>query len=202
MTRADVTRRLHEIAEEAANCTRCPLYRDATQIVFGEGPADAAIMLVGEQPGDKEDLAGKPFVGPAGHVLDQALAEAGIDRAACYVTNAVKHFKHEQRGKLRLHKQPTRGEIQACRWWLDRELEIVRPKLIVALGVTAASSLKGKPVVLSRVRRQVLDIGPWRVLATTHPSAILRLRDSSKKEHAFREFVDDLRFALESLKVA
>lgn len=123
MTRADVTRRLHEMAEEAAHCQRCPLYRDATQVVFGEGPANAAIMLVGEQPGDKEDIAGKPFVGPAGHVLDQALTEAGLDRAACYVTNAVKHFKHEQRGKFRLHKQPTRGEIQACRWWLDRELD-------------------------------------------------------------------------------
>lgn len=202
MTRADVTRRLHDVAEEAAHCTRCPLYRDATQIVFGEGPANAPIMLVGEQPGDKEDLAGKPFVGPAGHVLDQALAEAGLDRAACYVTNAVKHFKHEQRGKFRLHKQPTRGEIQACRWWLDRELDIVRPRLVVALGVTAASSLKGKPVVLSRVRRQILDIEPWRVLATTHPSAILRLRDSSEKEQAFRELVDDLRFALESLNRA
>ncbi len=202
MTRADVTRRLHDVAEEAAHCTRCPLYRDATQIVFGEGPANAPIMLVGEQPGDKEDLAGKPFVGPAGYVLDQALAEAGLDRAACYVTNAVKHFKHEQRGKFRLHKQPTRGEIQACRWWLDRELDIVRPRLVVALGVTAASSLKGKPVVLSRVRRQILDIEPWRVLATTHPSAILRLRDSSEKEQAFRELVDDLRFALESLNRA
>jgi uracil-DNA glycosylase len=202
MTRADVTRRLHDVAEEAVHCTRCPLYRDATQIVFGEGPANAPIMLVGEQPGDKEDLAGKPFVGPAGHVLDQALAEAGLDRAACYVTNAVKHFKHEQRGKFRLHKQPTRGEIQACRWWLDRELDIVRPRLVVALGVTAASSLKGKPVVLSRVRRQILDIEPWRVLATTHPSAILRLRDSSEKEQAFRELVDDLRFALESLNRA
>ncbi|MEJ0051500.1 MAG: UdgX family uracil-DNA binding protein [Methylovirgula sp.] len=200
MTRANLAHRLHDAAEEAAHCTRCPLYRDATQVVFGEGPANAAIMLVGEQPGDKEDLAGQPFVGPAGQVLDRALAEAGLDRAACYVTNAVKHFKHEQRGKFRLHKQPTRGEIQACRWWLDRELEIVRPKLIVALGVTATSSLKGKPVVLSRVRRQILDIEPWRVLATTHPSAILRLRDSDEKEHAFRELVDDLRFALEFLK--
>jgi uracil-DNA glycosylase family protein len=202
MTRADVTRRLQDVAVEAAHCTRCPLYRDATQIVFGEGPANAAIMLVGEQPGDKEDLAGKPFVGPAGHVLDQALAEAGLDRAACYVTNAVKHFKHEQRGKFRLHKQPTRGEIQAFRCWLDRELDIVRPRLIVALGVTAASSLNGKPVVLSRVRRQILDIEPWRFLATKHPSAILRLRDSSEKEQAFRELVDDLRFALESLNPA
>jgi uracil-DNA glycosylase len=202
MTRADVTRRLHEIAEEVARCERCPLYRDATQVVFGEGPANAAIMLVGEQPGDKEDIAGKPFVGPAGHVLDQALAEAGLDRAACYVTNAIKHFKYEQRGKLWLHKQPTRGEIQACRWWLDRELDIVRPQLVVALGVTAASPLKGKPVVLSRVRRQILDIDPWRVLATKHPSAFLRLRDASEREQAFRELVDDLRFALESLNPA
>ncbi len=200
MIRADPAHRLHDVAEEAARCTRCPLYRDATQVVLGEGPANAAIMLVGEQPGDKEDIAGKPFVGPAGHVLDQALAQAGLDRATCYVTNAVKHFKHEQRGKFRLHKQPTRGEIQACHWWLDRELEIVQPKLIVALGVTAASSLKGKPVVLSRVRRQILDVEPWRALATTHPSAILRLRDADEKEHAFRELVDDLRFALAFLK--
>src|ERR1700733_13900702 len=126
MIRADVTHRLHDVAEEAAHCTRCPLYRDATQIVFGEGPANAAIMLVGEQPGDKEDLAGKPFVGPAGHVLDQALAEAGLDRAACYVTNAVKHFKHEQRGKFRLHKATDAWRNPTCRWWPDRELDIVR----------------------------------------------------------------------------
>ncbi len=200
MTRVDAAHRLHEAAEEAARCTRCPLYRDATQVVFGEGPADAAIMLVGEQPGDKEDIAGKPFVGPAGHVLDRALAEAGLDRAACYVTNAVKHFKYEQRGKFRLHKQPTRGEVQACRWWLDREMDLVRPKLIVALGVTAASSLQGRPVVLSRVRRQILETDQRRVLATTHPSAILRLRDSVEKERAFDDLVDDIRFALAFLK--
>jgi uracil-DNA glycosylase len=200
MTRADAAGRLRDEAEEAAHCTRCPLYRDATQVVFGEGPPNAAIMLVGEQPGDKEDIAGKPFVGPAGRVLDQALADAGLDRANCYVTNAVKHFKYEQRGKLRLHKQPTRGEVQACRWWLERELDIVRPKLVVALGVTAATSLKGKPVVLTRVRRQILDIEPWRVLATIHPSAILRLRDDEEKERAFRELVADLRLASEFLK--
>jgi uracil-DNA glycosylase len=200
MTRGDIGRRLHDEAEEAAHCTRCPLYRDATQVVFGEGPANAALMLVGEQPGDKEDLAGKPFVGPAGRVLDRVLAEAGLDRTTCYITNAVKHFKHEQRGKFRLHKQPTRGEIQACHWWLDRELEIVRPELIVALGVTAASSLKGEPIVLSRVRRQILNIEPWRVLATTHPSAILRIRNPDEKEVTFRELVEDLRFALEFLK--
>ncbi len=198
MTRVELARHsqeLHEAAAEAAHCTRCSLYRDATQVVFGEGPVGAPLMLVGEQPGDKEDLAGKPFVGPAGRVLDAALAEAGLDRASTYVTNAVKHFKHEQRGKFRLHKQPTRGEVQACRWWLEQELTLVQPKLVVALGVTAARALLEKPVVLSRLRGQVLEFEGHRAIVTLHPSAILRMRDEAEKDAAFRGLCEDLLFA-------
>lgn len=132
---------LCRVASEAAHCERCPLYRDATQVVFGEGPVGALIMLVGEQPGDQEDRVGRPFVGPAGHILDQALADVGLERGSAYVTNAVKHFKHEQRGKRRLHKRPNRDEVKACRWWLDQEFALVRPKLVVALGATAAHAI-------------------------------------------------------------
>ena len=196
------TRHLHEAAKEAAHCTRCPLYRDATQVVFGEGPIGAPLMFVGEQPGDKEDLAGRPFVGPAGHILDEALAEIGLDRRTAYVTNAVKHFKYEPRGKLRLHKQPNRGEVQACRWWLDRELALVEPKLVVALGVTAARELLAKTVVLSRLRGQVLEFARHRLVVTLHPSAILRMREEAERREAFRSFVEDIRFAAQAAKAA
>ncbi len=140
---------LKTVAKEAASCTLCPLYRNATQTVFGEGAARAQIMLVGEQPGDQEDLAGHPFVGPAGKVLDRAMAEAGLDRKKVYLTNAVKHFKNEPRGKKRLHKRPNRYEVEVCRVWLRQEISLVKPQLILALGVTAAVALAGRPVVLS-----------------------------------------------------
>jgi len=181
---------------------RCPLYRDATQVVFGEGPVGAPLMFVGEQPGEKEDLAGRPFVGPAGRILDEALVEVGLDRKAAYVTNAVKHFKYEQRGKRRLHKQPNRGEVQACRWWLDRELALVQPWLIVALGVTAARELLDKAVVLSRLRGQVLELGDYRLIVTLHPAAILRMREESARHEAFRSFIEDVRLAARLAKAA
>src|SRR5947208_16462948 len=149
---------LAKVATKAKSCTRCPLYQIATQTVFGEGPVGARLMLVGEQPGDQEDLAGKPFVGPAGKMLDKALSEAGVDRTEVYVTNVVKHFKNEPRGKRRLHKKPNRYEVERCRWWLDQEIAAVQPKLILALGVTAANQLTGKKIVLSRVRGQVVDL--------------------------------------------
>src|SRR6188472_2968343 len=148
--------KLAKVAREAKSCTRCPLYKNATQTVFGEGPVGARLMLVGEQPGDQEDLAGKPFVGPAGKMLDKALAEAGVDRTEVYVTNVVKHFKNEPRGKRRLHKKPNRSEVEVCKVWFDQELALVRPQLVVAMGVTAASALVGKAVTLSRLRGQVV----------------------------------------------
>jgi len=194
---------LLEIAKEAAHCERCPLYLNATQTVFGEGRADATMVMVGEQPGDKEDLAGLPFVGPAGQVLNRALTEAGIERASIYVTNAVKHFKNEPRGKKRLHKRPNRGEIETCRWWLDKEIAIVDPKLVVALGATAALALMGRTVVLTRERGRLLY---WRGaragLATIHPSAILRMRTESDRREAFSSFVGDLREALHLVSFA
>jgi uracil-DNA glycosylase family protein len=188
---------LSNVEAAAAQCTRCPLYLNATQIVFGEGPATATIMMVGEQPGDKEDIAGRPFVGPAGQVLDRALAEIRLDRGSVYVTNAVKHFKNEPRGKRRLHKRPDHGEIQACRWWLDLELGAVKPKLVVALGATAAFALMGRTMVLARERGRLLRWSDGRAgLATIHPSAILRMPDESERREAFLGFADDLREAL------
>jgi uracil-DNA glycosylase len=192
---------LKELAEEAAHCERCPLYRQATQTVFGEGPVGALMMLVGEQPGDQEDRAGRPFVGPAGRVLDAALAEVGLDRRATYVSNAVKHFKYERRGKRRLHKHPNRGEVQACRWWLDREMALVRPKLVVALGAVAAHAILGRSVVLARTRGKVLKMPDGRsALATMHPSAILRMPDENARQRAFGDFVNDLRQAVKIAK--
>ncbi|MEP9378997.1 UdgX family uracil-DNA binding protein [Aquabacter sp. CN5-332] len=188
---------LRAVAAEAAGCERCPLYRDATQTVFGEGPSDARIMLVGEQPGDKEDLEGRPFVGPAGRLLDQALAEAGLDRQQAYVTNAVKHFKHQPRGKRRIHKRPDRGEIQACHWWLDQELALVRPSLVIALGATAAQALAGRKVVLSRERGLEVEYpGGLRGMSTVHPSSILRVPDAEARHAAFSALVEDLRTAV------
>lgn len=190
---------LKTAAREAAACTLCPLYRNATQTVFGEGPARAGIMLVGEQPGDQEDLAGHPFVGPAGKVLDRALAEAGLDRKQTYLTNAVKHFKNEPRGKKRLHKRPNRYEVEVCRVWLRREIEIVRPRLILALGVTAAVALAGRPVVLSRERGRVLDFTDGqRGMVTAHPSSILRMPDQAARHAAFAALVKDLKAAVKN----
>jgi uracil-DNA glycosylase len=191
---AAATERLDQLRREAASCRACPLWKNATQTVFGEGPSDAEIMLVGEQPGDREDLSGRPFVGPAGLLLDRALADAAVDRKRVYVTNAVKHFKFEPRGKRRLHKRPNTGEIRVCRKWLLGEIQAVAPQLIVALGATAAQSLAGRPVPVQANRSAVLDLasGP-RVLITVHPSALLRLKDEEEKRAAYDAFVRDLR---------
>jgi DNA polymerase len=179
------------VRDEAMGCTRCPLYKCGTQTVFGEGPLDAPLMFVGEQPGDQEDLAGRPFVGPAGQLFDRALGEAGIDRKAAYVTNAVKHFKFEQRGKRRIHSKPDGGEIAACRWWLEQERALLRPRITVALGATAARSLFGRIVTISKVRAQphAMPEGgeAW---VTVHPSFLLRVRDNREDEYA--RFVEDL----------
>lgn len=187
-------RRIAEIAAGARDCTRCPLYRNATQTVFGEGSTRAKLMLVGEQPGDKEDIAGRPFVGPAGRILDEALEEAGIDRREVFVTNAVKHFKHEMRGKRRLHKRPNAGEIEACHWWLELERRIVKPELLVALGATGAQSLFRRAVTIGALRgevRRLEDGSP--VLVTIHPSAVLRAREDADRQAMYRGFVADLR---------
>lgn len=179
-------------AEEA--CTRCPLYKHATQVVPGEGPARARIMMVGEQPGDQEDKQGKPFVGPAGGMLAKALQDAGIDRDAVFVTNAVKHFKFEQRGKRRLHKRPNAYEIDRCHWWLDFERRLVKPDIVVALGATAVRSISGRPTSINKIRGRVLTLQDGgRMLATIHPSYILRIEDEDDKRAEYRKFVTDLR---------
>lgn len=178
-------------AEEA--CTRCPLYKHATQVVPGEGPARARIMMVGEQPGDQEDKQGKPFVGPAGGMLAKALEDAGIDRDAVFVTNAVKHFKFEQRGKRRLHKRPNAYEIDRCHWWLDFERRLVKPDVVVALGATAVRSISGRPTSINKIRGRVLTLQDGgRMLATIHPSYILRIEDEADKRAEYRKFVTDL----------
>jgi uracil-DNA glycosylase len=185
---------LESLRHEAASCRACPLWKDATQTVFGEGPADAEIMFVGEQPGDREDLAGRPFVGPAGLLLDKALAEAGVDRARVYVTNAVKHFKFEPRGKRRLHKRPNAGEIKVCRRWLLDEIAVIGPRVVVALGATAAQGLAGRPIPILSNRGKVLDLASGlHVLITIHPSALLRLPDEADKRSEYDKFVQDLR---------
>jgi DNA polymerase len=194
---------LERLAEEAAGCRRCPLWQPATQTVFGEGPHDAEIMIVGEQPGDQEDLAGRPFVGPAGALFDRAMAEAGIDRARAYVTNAVKHFKFEPRGKRRLHARPNTGEIEACRWWVDQERAIVRPRLVIAMGATAARSLTGRAVAIGQERgRAVLLPDGTPCWVTVHPSYLLRLPPEADAEAEFARYVADLRIAAASLSVA
>jgi len=188
--------KLAQIETEVKTCRRCPLYRDATQAVFGEGSSRSRVVMLGEQPGDQEDRAGRPFVGPAGRVLDQALDQLGVDRRSVYITNAVKHFKFEERGKRRLHKRPNRYEIERCRWWLDQELGAIYPSLIVALGRTAAEALMGRAVVLSKERGRVqTDIGDYPILVTTHPSAILRMPDKAARKSAYTAFVNDLRLA-------
>ena len=180
------------VRAEAMRCTHCDLYKCATQTVFGEGPLDAQIIFVGEQPGDQEDLAGKPFVGPAGQLFDRALADAGVPRERTYVTNAVKHFKFERRGKRRIHDKPNAGEIAACRWWLQQELALIRPPLVVALGATAARALFGKVVTVSALRGTPHELEEGaEAWVTVHPSFLLRVRDDREAE--YEKFVDDLR---------
>lgn len=183
-----------KLQEAARHCQACPLWKTATQTVFGEGARHAEVIFVGEQPGNEEDLAGKPFVGPAGKLLDKALAEAGIDRGTAYVTNAVKHFKWEPRGKRRLHKKPSSREIAACRPWLEAELAVLRPKILVCLGATAAQALLGKSFLVSKRRGQLVhsEIAP-NVLATVHPSSILRAPDEESRHEETKKFVADLK---------
>ena len=181
------------VRAEAMKCTRCHLYKLGTQTVFGEGPIDAPLMLVGEQPGDQEDLAGRPFVGPAGQVLDRALADAGIERARTYITNAVKHFKFEPRGKRRIHQKPDGPEIEACRWWIEQERLLIRPTVTVAMGTTAARALFGKSVTITSTRCKpyaLYDGGETWV--TVHPSYLLRIPDAARKADEYARFVEDL----------
>jgi len=187
---------LDQLRQEAATCRACDLWENATHTVFGEGAAGARLMLVGEQPGDQEDLQGKPFVGPAGKLLERALTEAGIDRRRVYLTNAVKHFRWTRRGKRRLHEKPNAGQVRACRPWLEAEIEVVRPRLIVMLGSTAAQSVMGPVFRVSRQRGEVLP-SPFGVpvLATVHPSSILRAIDDESREAAMSSFIADLRVA-------
>src|ERR1700737_801807 len=192
---------LQTLREEASRCGACHLWKDATQTVLGEGPQHAQVMLVGEQPGDKEDIAGKPFVGPAGQILHRALEEAGIDRKKVYVTNAVKHFKFVPRGKIRLHQKPNTSEIKACRQWYERELALINPALVVAMGPTAAQSVFGKitPINKNRGRPINLDDG-IKALVTVHPSYLLRLPDADAKAREYERFVDDLKIAAALLR--
>lgn len=181
------------LLQDARTCTRCDLYKCGTQTVFGEGPLDASIMFVGEQPGDQEDLAGRPFVGPAGQLFNSALEEVGIERSTVYLTNAVKHFKFIRRGKRRIHNKPGAGEIRACRWWIEHERELVRPALTVALGATAARSLTGKTVTISTARDAPLRLPDggecW---VTVHPSFLLRMPDADRRREERALFVRDL----------
>jgi DNA polymerase len=197
---AEVPRSLAAAQRAVQDCRRCPLYEFATQAVFGEGPARAEIMFVGEQPGDREDLSGKPFVGPAGRVFDELLAAAELERSKIYVTNAVKHFKFQQRGKRRLHQRPDAGEIEACRFWLNLEREFVKPRVIVALGATAARSLLGKVVSITsqRGRPRQLEDGAW-LYVTVHPSYLLRIRDRDDAAREREGFLADLRAVRELL---
>ncbi len=187
------TAKIEALREAARSCRDCPLWKNATQTVFGEGESRARIMVVGEQPGDVEDREGHPFVGPAGRILDQALAAAGLDRGKLYVTNAVKHFNWEPRGKRRLHKTPAQREIEACHQWLEREIAAVKPALIVALGATAAKALLGPAFRITRERgRLVRREGLPPVIATYHPSFVLRTKDRPEGEEVYAAFVDDL----------
>ena len=191
---------IEQLREDARACRDCPLWANATQTVFGAGDPHARVVLVGEQPGDEEDRKGLPFVGPAGRLLDRALEAAGVDREHLYVTNAVKHFKWQLRGKRRLHKTPAQREIDACRQWLEREIQAVQPDVIVALGATAARAVIGKDFKVSVMRGQFVDspLAPC-VFATFHPSALLRMKDEAEKETAFEQLVNDLRLITEAL---
>jgi len=201
--REETPRSLKALREAENACRRCDLYKFATQAVPGEGPAHAPLMLIGEQPGNDEDLDGHPFVGPAGRVLDKALQEAGIDRKEVFVTNAVKHFKHEMRGKRRLHKRPDPGEIEACRWWQHIERELVKPKLMVALGATAARSVFERVITINKVRGEVIPVADGgRALVTIHPSYLLRIQEERDKRAEYVRFVADLRTANAFLKSA
>jgi uracil-DNA glycosylase family protein len=196
----ELVRTLAELRAAEARCRRCPLYKFATQVVPGEGRAGARLMLVGEQPGDKEDLAGKPFVGPAGRLLDQALEEAGIPRGDIFVTNAVKHFKFEMRGKRRLHKRPNAYEIERCKWWFEQERAIVKPAAIVAMGATAARSVFGRVVTIAKTRGEVHRLADGTAaLVTIHPSYLLRIQDEADKAREYRHFVSDLRLAMKTV---
>jgi DNA polymerase len=201
MTHAPSSNSLASLREEATHCRACHLWKDATQTVFGDGPAHAKVMLVGEQPGDKEDLAGHPFVGPAGAMLDRALKDAGIDRKTAYVTNAVKHFKFVPRGKIRLHQKPATPEIRACRPWYERELATIKPDLVVAMGATAAQCVLGKITPINKNRGRPIDLpeGP-KGLVTVHPSYLLRLPDEAAKAREYARFVADLQIAAALLK--
>ncbi|HSF69593.1 MAG TPA: UdgX family uracil-DNA binding protein [Nitrospira sp.] len=191
---------LPQLRESAAGCTGCDLYKHATQTVFGEGASHASIMFLGEQPGDQEDVAGHPFVGPAGRILDKALAETGIVRKDVYVSNAVKHFKWEPQGKRRKHKKPSAAEIAACRPWLEAEIQVVKPRIVVCLGVTAAQSVFGKAVRLNELRGRPVSTPLATVFVTVHPSAILRHPDALKRRREYERFVEDLRSIRTHLK--
>ncbi|MFI1464043.1 UdgX family uracil-DNA binding protein [Nocardia carnea] len=182
---------LDAVRAAAAGCRGCDLYRNATQTVFGEGPADAPVVMVGEQPGDQEDTQGQPFVGPAGQLLDRALGEAGFDREAVYLTNAVKHFKFAERGKRRIHKQPSRTEVVACSAWLATELELVAPELVVCLGAVAAKAVLGPSATVGELRGQVVQRPDYRITGTVHPSSVLRAAD---RKTAYADFLDDLAY--------
>ena len=186
----EITRQL------ARDCRACHLWERATQTVFGEGPVPAPVLLIGEQPGDKEDLTGRPFVGPAGLKLNEALEEAGIERQKVYVTNAVKHFKYVPRGKIRLHQKPVAVEIKACRPWLGRELDFVQPKAAVAMGATAAQSLFGKAMPVNKNCGRIIDLGPCKALVTIHPSYILRIQEAGDAKAEYERFVADLKLLL------
>jgi DNA polymerase len=192
---------LSKVRETAAGCRACDLWKLGTQTVFGEGSPNATVMFVGEQPGNDEDLAGRPFVGPAGKLLDRALAEAGIDRASVYVTNVVKHFKWEPRGKRRIHKKPNAAEIAACRPWLDTEIMLVKPRAIVCLGATAAQALLGRQFKVTAHRGEFIEspLAPL-VLATVHPSSILRAPDDEARHREMKRFTDDLRTVARALR--
>jgi uracil-DNA glycosylase family protein len=193
------SRSLPTLRRAAKDCDGCPLWKDATQTVFGSGSRAAELMLVGEQPGDREDIEGKPFVGPAGNVLSRALAEAGVEAKGVYLTNAVKHFKWRPRGKRRLHQTPRAGEMEACKPWLEAEIQAVKPQALLALGATAAKSLFGPSVRVTRDRGKLIEspLAPVAAL-TMHPSAILRLRDHDEHEEAFASLVEDLRLIAEA----
>jgi uracil-DNA glycosylase len=193
---AQTIKSLASLRQAEGECTRCTLYQFATQVVPGEGPARAPLMLVGEQPGDQEDRAGKRFFGPAGRILDRALMEAGISRTEVFVTNAVKHFKHELRGKRRLHKRPNAYEIRRCRWWFETERAIVCPTAIVAMGATAVQSVLGRSIGIFNARGQPLALADGTaVFVTIHPSYLLRIQDEADKEREYRSFVRDLKLA-------
>jgi uracil-DNA glycosylase len=200
MSEQPAIKTLKALRAAEVECTRCPLYKRATQVVPGEGPSRARIMMVGEQPGDQEDRQGHPFVGPAGGVLEKALEDAGIPRDEVFITNAVKHFKFEARGKRRLHKRPNAYEIERCHLWLDLERQVVRPGIVVALGATAVRSVCGRPLAINKIRGRVIPLtNGGCMLATIHPSYILRIDDEADKRTQYRQFVADLKVCAKAL---